>query len=281
MGFAIVTLLVLVACIWSAVVQSSTADVLKVTFLDVGQGDAVFIQSPSGTQVLIDGGKNRTVIRQLARVMPWFDRSIDLVIGTHPDADHIGGLPDVLSRYRASLILQSSVLDPKGVDSLAFESAVEREVVGGAERVVAERGQVVDLGGGAEIHILFPDRDVPSLETNTGSIVARLVYGDTAFLLTGDSPKEIERYLLLLDGKDLRSNVLKAGHHGSRTSSLFEFIGFVAPEHVVFSRGCDNSYGHPHEEVVAAMKKLSVEISDTCTLGTITFVSDGVNVRKR
>lgn len=281
MGATLLVLLVVTVCIWYAVVQASTSGELRVTFLDVGQGDAIFIQSPSGVQVLIDGGKNRAVIRELSRVMPWFDRSIDVVIGTHPDADHIGGLVDVLKRYRASLVVQSSVLDPEGADSAAFDAAVAKEVEEGAQKMIATRGQVLDLGDGAYLEILFPDREVPNIETNTGSIVARLVYGDTSFMLTGDSLQSIEEYLVQLDAEDLQSNVLKVGHHGSRTSSSLSFVGFVSPEYAVFSRGCDNSYGHPHEEPVATMARLGVEVLDTCEDGSVTLVSDGKTVVRR
>lgn len=281
LGATIVVLLAITVVIWVAVTQAATGGELRVTFLDIGQGDAIFIQSPSGAQMLIDGGKNRAVIRQLSKVMPLFDRSIDVVLGTHPDADHIGGLPDVLKRYRASLIVHSSVLDPGGVDAQAFDAAIAREKEDGAAEMTAERGQVIDLGDGARFEILFPDREVANVETNLGSIVGRLVYGDTSFMLTGDSPKEIEQYLVQLDGTNLQSNVLKAGHHGSRTSSSLSFVGFVSPEYAVFSRGCDNSYGHPHEEVVATMAGLGIPTLDTCLDGDVTFVSDGTTVRRR
>lgn len=281
LGATIFVLLLVTICIWTAVAQASTGGKLTVTFLDVGQGDAIFIQSPSGAQMLIDGGKNRAVIRELSRVMPWFDRSIDVVLGTHPDADHIGGLPDVLKRYRVGMIVQSSVLDPGGADAAALASAAEQEVKDGAVLLTGERGQVIDLGDGAYFEILFPDRDVPNLETNTGAIDGRLVYGDTSFMLTSDSPKNIEEYLVKLDGDNLKSTVLKVGHHGSRTSSSLQFVGFVSPEYAVFSRGCDNSYGHPHEEVVAIMAKLGIPTFDTCLDGSVTFVSDGKTVTRR
>lgn len=280
-GVTILVLLAITVVIWIAVAEARTGGELRVTFLDIGQGDSIFIQTPSGVQMLIDGGKSRAVIRQLARVMPFFDRSIDIVLGTHPDADHIGGLPDVLKRYRATLLVQSSVLDPEGVDSAAFDRAIAQEMEDGAVRIVAERGQVIDLGGGVMFEILFPDRDVAHVETNTGSIVGRLVYGDTAFMLTGDSPKDVEEYLVQLDGENLHANVLKAGHHGSRTSSSLQFVGFVSPEYAVFSRGCDNTYGHPHEEVIAIMERFGISALDTCTDGAITFVSDGKTLRLR
>lgn len=265
-------LLVVALVVGSALVREMRTPELRVSFLDVGQGDSIFIEAPNGRQMLIDGGKNRAVIRQLSRVMPWYDRSIDVVVATHPDADHIGGLPDVLERYRAGLILESSVKDEEGVDAAAFEKAATEE---GAERLVAERGQVIDLGSGMYLEILFPDRAVPKIETNTGSIVARLVYGETSFMLMGDSPKGVEEYLVRLDGKSLESQVLKAGHHGSRTSSSLSFVGFVSPEYAVYSRGCDNTYGHPHDEVQETFAKLGVATLDTCEEGTITFVSDG------
>lgn len=279
LGWTVLVLVLVTAVIWVALAQASTGGELRVTFLDIGQGDAIFIQSPSGAQMLIDGGKNRAVIRELSRVMPLFDRSIDVVLATHPDADHIGGLPDVLKRYRVGLVVQSSVLDPEGVDAVAFDTAVREEEDEGGVQLVAERGQVIDLGAGVAFEILFPDRFLPQVETNLASIVGRLTFGDTAFMLTGDSPDEIEKYLVALDADGLQSNVLKAGHHGSRTSSSLQFVGFVSPEYGVFSRGCDNSYGHPHEEVVATFARLGIETFDTCTDGSVTFVSDGRSVR--
>jgi competence protein ComEC len=281
LGTTIVVLCTATVIVWWAVASASTGGELRVTFLDIGQGDAVFIQSPSGVQALIDGGKNRAVIRELGRVMPLFDRSIDVVLATHPDADHIGGLPDVFKRYDVSLIVQSSVQDEEGTDAAAFAKAAASEVESGAQLLTAVRGQVYDLGSGVRLEILFPDRDVPNIETNTGSIVGRLVYGDTSFMLTGDAPEQIEKYLVQLDGADLKSNVLKAGHHGSKTSSSLMFVGFVSPEYAVFSRGCGNSYGHPHPYVVATFARLGIETLDTCNDGAVTFVSDGTRVLHR
>lgn len=271
-------LLVVAAVVGHALVRDMRSPELRVSFLDVGQGDAIFIEAPNGRQMLIDGGKNRAVIRQLAKVMPWYDRSIDVVVATHPDADHIGGLPDVFKRYRADLIVASSVRDEGGVDAQAFEKAAAAE---GATRLAAERGQVIDLGEGVRLEILFPDREVPGIKTNTGSIVGRLVYGETAFMLTGDSPKAVEEYLVRLDGRSLASGVLKAGHHGSRTSSSLAFVGFVSPHYAIYSRGCDNSYGHPHDEVKETFARLDVPTLDTCEQGTITFVSDGNTIVRK
>ena len=280
-GIVVLILFALAIGIWYAVISEDRGGKLTVSFLNVGQGDAIFIDAPSGRQALIDGGRGRVVLRELARASPWWDRSIDVVVATHPDLDHIGGLPDVLARYRVGLVMRSSVLDEGSADSAAFDAAADAEAKQGAALLVAKRGQIIDLGGGASMEVLYPDRDVSGVETNAGSIVARLVYGETAFMLTGDAPQAIEEYLALLDGKELHSNVLKAGHHGSKTSSSELFIGFVSPEYAVCSRGCDNSYGHPHAEVVALFKRFEIPALDTCKDGAITFVSDGTTVRRR
>src|SRR3990167_7554495 len=184
-GIVVLILFALAIGIWYAVISEDRGGKLTVSFLNVGQGDAIFIDAPSGRQALIDGGRGRVVLRELARASPWWDRSIDVVVATHPDLVHIGGLPDVLARYRVGLVMRSSVLDEGSADSAAFDAAADAEAKQGA---------------------------------------ARLVYGETAFMLTGDAPQAIEEYLALLDGKELHSNVLKAGHHGSKTSSSELFI---------------------------------------------------------
>ena len=235
-GLTILVLGLFSYVIWHTVAKESHEGKLIVTFLDIGQGDAILIHAPSGRQMLIDGGPNRSVLRELSKVMPWYDRTIDVVLATHPDADHIGGLPDVLSHYKVGLIIRSSVTDNGGADSVALEKSAAEEGKEGAKRLTAMRGQIIDLGSGAYLEILFPDRPVPHIDTNTGAIVARLVYGEASFMLTGDSPKEIESYLVKLDGDELHSDVLKAGHHGSRTSSGPLFVGFVGPVYTVFSQ---------------------------------------------
>ena len=276
-GLVVLFLFLVTLGIWYAIFREDRHGILTVSFLDVGQGDSVFIDTPSGRQVLIDGGPDRSVLRELGKILPWWDRSIDVVIATHPDADHISGLVDVLQRYRVENIFHPGVeKNPGPAESMLLSVASE-----GAQEIIARRGQIIDLGSGAYLEILFPDRDVSRVETNTASIVARLVYGDTAFMLTGDSPQSIEGYLVTLDGSSLHSNVLKAGHHGSKTSSSELFVGFVGPEYAVFSRGCENRYGHPHAEVVALFKRFEIPALDTCTDGTVTFVSDGQTVVRK
>jgi competence protein ComEC len=277
-GVAIVVLAVVAGCIWSAVFSVDHSGILTVSFLNVGQGDAIYIESPSGRSVLIDGGPDAAVLREIGSIKPWFDRSIDVVIPTHPDADHITGLIDVLDRYRVSYVLQSSVLGHTPVWN-TLEQTITAHSVYGLRTITALRGEVINLGSGAYLEILSPDREVPNVDTNDGCVVTRLVYGSTSFMFPCDAPQSIERYLVYLDGSNLHSNVLKAGHHGSKTSSSALFVGFVAPEYAVFSRGCDNMYGFPHQETIGTFKWLMVPTLDTCVDGRITFESDKQKIR--
>jgi competence protein ComEC len=144
--------------------------------------------------------------------------------------------------------------------------------------ITAERGQVIDLGDGTYLEVLSPDRSVPNVDTNDACVVTGLVYGATSFMLSCDSPQNIEDYLVYLDGKNLHSDVLKAGHHGSKTSSSPLFVGFVHPTYAVYSRGCNNKYGFPHAETVATFKQFNIPTLDTCLDGTVTFESDGQKV---
>ncbi len=277
LGITIFILLFLTLCIWYAAIREDRRGVLTVSFLDVGQGDSIFIDAPSGRQVLIDGGATASVVRELSKVMPWYDRSIDLVVATHPDADHVGGLIDVLARYSVSTFVQSSVRGDTATWSTLNES-IDSE---GARLVIGQRGQIIDLGGEVYLKVLAPDREVPDVETNLGCVITQLVYGSTSFMLTCDAPQQIEKYLVALDGNTLRSDVLKAGHHGSRTSSLPLFVGTVDPKWVVYSRGCDNKYGHPSKETIDTFARFDMPTLDTCTEGVITFVSDGETVRRK
>ena len=250
---------------------------LRVSFLDIGQGDSVLIQGPTGTVVLIDGGPGASVLRRLSEELPSFDQIVDAVVETHPDKDHIGGLSDVFDRYEVSYFFEPGIPNDTSATKSLLE-AVEREP--GVTHIIARRGMRLILGGGAYADVLFPDRDVSGVETNTGSVVLRVVYGATSFMLTGDSPSNVEEWLVLLDGSTLQSDVLKAGHHGSRTSSSAEFLAAVNPGIVVISAGKGNSYGHPHEDVLNRIKIEDAAVAETLGGGTVHFVSDGKTVRK-
>ena len=267
-----------IACIiWYAAMREDRHGLLTVTFLNIGQGDSIFIDAPSGRQAIIDGGPDSSVLRELSKVMPWYDRSIDLLIPTHPDADHVTGLIDVLARYKVGIIMQSSVIGSTATWN-TLEKSISRE---GATVLTAQRGQIVDLGDGAYLEVLSPDRSLPNAETNTACVVTRLVYGNTSFMLSCDAPQAIENYLVDLDGTALKSTVLKAGHHGSKNSSSPLFVGYVDPQYVVYSRGCNNKYGHPNQETIDTFARFGIPTLDTCKDGAITFVSDGQAVARQ
>lgn len=264
----------LVFVVWYAVAWESREGVL-VAFLDVGQGDAIFIQSPNGNQVLVDAGPGSKILEELSKVIPFYDRSLDLIIATHPDSDHIAGFLDILKTYRSDLAMEPGV-DSESAFYREFERLLEKNNV---KKILARRGMKVMLDDNVYLDILFPDRDVSRLDTNDASIVAKLVFGNTSFLLTGDSPQKIENYLVFLDGGPpaggLKSDVLKAGHHGSRTSTGQNFLEAVKPTYVIVSAGKDNRYGHPHQEVLDILEKFQVKILRTGQEGTIKIKSNG------
>ena len=257
----------------------SRPEVLTVSFLDVGQGDAIFVRSPDGVEMLIDGGKDRSALRELPRLMGPLDRNIDLIVETHPDADHIGGLPGILERYGISYFLSPGKESDTSInDALRASEASEP----GLEILTAREGMRIHLGEEVYADILHPDDNVTQLrDTNDASVVMRLVYGESEFMLSGDAPSWVEDRLVAEYGEKLRSDVLKAGHHGSKTSTDAKWLSAIAPDVVVISAGKDNSYGHPHPDVLARIQNAGAAILSTIDSGTITFVSDGTTVTKK
>lgn len=274
--FYVAVALVLNMVVLGALYLEQGRRVLTVSFLKVGQGDAILITSPSGAEVLIDGGPDRSVLREIPHVLGPIDRSLDLVIATHPDKDHIAGLAEVLERFEVKAVMEPGI--PYGSSyAEALSAGVKDEE--GVERVYARRGMRIHLGAGAYADVLYPDRDVAGVETNTGSIVLRVVYGETEFMLTGDAPASVEDWVVA-GGGALQSDVLKAGHHGSRTSTGEGWMEAVRPTHVVISAGKGNSYGHPHEEVVERVSAHGATLHSTQE-GRVTFISDGTAVWRK
>ena len=268
----IIIFVVLTIGVWSFVFTAQAKNgVLTVAFLDVGQGDAIFIETPNGTQVLLDGGPNKKVLRELSELMPFYDRSIDMIITSHPDMDHIGGVPDVLGRFEVEHIMIPGV----GSDTEVYEEMINVVQEKNIEILYARVGRIyLDQENNIYLDILFPDRDVTDFDKNLASIVAKLVYGDATFLFTGDSPKSIEKYLVSVDSGTLDVDVLKLGHHGSKTSTSPDYLGYTSPDYAIISAGKDNSYGHPHQEVLDALNQFDIEYFETAE-GTIVFECDG------
>ncbi|MFA6177817.1 MAG: MBL fold metallo-hydrolase [Candidatus Paceibacterota bacterium] len=243
--------------------------------LDVGQGDALFVESPTGTQVMFDGGPARKVLGPLTRVMSPFDKTIDALVITNPDADHIGGFLDILKNYKVGVVLESGTL----TDSKTYQNLREEMKKQNIPDILAKRGMRLDLGGGVVIDILFPDRDVSEWATNDGGVVARMTYGETSIMLTGDIGAKTEQIILEENSQiQLKSTILKVGHHGSHTSSSSGFVKAVSPMYALISDGKDNNYGHPHKETLDTLAKFGANIFRTDLLGTMVMKSDGQNV---
>ncbi|MEX0933198.1 MAG: ComEC/Rec2 family competence protein [Candidatus Paceibacterota bacterium] len=250
----------------------SEKQILSVVMLDVGQGDAFFIESPGGTQVLIDGGRGRAALRELSKVMPFWDRSLDVVVATHPDADHIGGLVHVLERFDVSYILHTSIQKDTPVFRAYSEAVLEEDPV----IVPSSRGTKITLDDSVVLTILSREV-VAASDTNEASIILRLDYGGTSFLFTGDAPKETEQELLQFYSV-LDVDVLKVGHHGSDTSTSTEFISATSPDFALISVGKENSYGHPDDDVLLRLEDAGVKILRSDERGTVRLISDGEGV---
>jgi len=272
-GLAIAAILIWVA------VASLPDGKLHVVFFDVGEGDAIFIETPRGQQILIDGGPSpTTLISALGHRMPFWDRSIDLVILTHADDDHIAGLIPVLERYRVGQVLDSGYEHDNPTYERWLELISEKEI----PSHLARAGMRIGTGDGVELMVLHPGPELmkyTEADANNNSVVARLGIGQVSFLLPGDI-EEVAEAMLLASGQELASTVLKVPHHGGNISSSAAFLKAVNPELVAISVGADNRFGHPSPQVVERLEELvgGERILRTDERGTIEVVSDGERV---
>ena len=267
---AIAFAILILAWVWFFVEEKQ--EFLEIDFYDVGQGDAIFIETPKGKQILVDGGPDLTILEKLGRELPFWDRYIDLVILTHPEYDHIGGLIEVIKRYKVGGILTTGVVRDTA-EYRKWQRIIEQENI---PIYIAQAGKVIDLGSNIKLVILHPFENLAGQEikrANNVSIVAQLVYKDFELLLTGDIEKKIEK-ALVNSGTNLESDILKVPHHGSKTSSTKNFIQAVNPIIAVIQAGKDNPYGHPHQSVLDTLSN----ITTFCTgqNGDIEILSDGV-----
>ena len=278
-GFFYLFLLILILIIFIFLFkfEKNKNDNLTFAMLDVGQGDALFIKSPTGQQILIDGGRDKSVLRELNKVMPFWDRSIDILIITNPDLDHIAGFLDVLDKYKVGYIIEPGTYN----DSSTYRNIEKKVQDKNIKRLLGHYPLKLDIGGGAYLDFLFPDRDVSTWDNNDGSIVSLLSYGNNKIMLTGDATIKTEE-IILNKFKDsyLESLILKVGHHGSKTSTGEDFVKTIKPKYALISSGKDNSYGHPHKEVLDTLKTFGVEILRTDTLRTIVFTCDKIELCK-
>lgn len=274
--FVIICALFVGVALSSVKVKPESA-VARVHMLNVGQGDSFLIEAEDGTQILLDGGKDASVLTELSKIMAWNDKYIDVVIATHPDADHVGGLVDVLKRYKVGLFLTSDVVADTQIYKSLIQSVIDKKI----PAYYVRAGMNLNLADKTDFKILFPDRNTHNWETNTASVVSRLQIGERSALFTGDSPISVEKYLAQSIPKELDVDILKLGHHGSKTSTSAEYLKATTPSLALISAGVNNSYGHPHKEVTYLLKKFSIPYVSTQDTGTYTLQTDGMKWFKK
>ena len=271
----VIPLLLVVAILVSVTAATLPDDNLHVSFLDVGQGDAILIQRGS-QQILVDGGPSpQAIALALGKEMPFWDRTIELMVLTHPSADHVTGLVEVLNRYKVRQVLYPALDFGSDIYKEWCDLLKEKDI----KCTLARAGQQIDFGTEITVEVLNPQ--IPLLtgtesDIDNNAVVLRLKMGEVSFLLTADTMWQAE-FELITHRANLTSTVLKVAHHGSTTSTTAEFLAVVNPRLAVISVGADNKFGHPSDEVMDRLiEKLGSEnIYRTDQHGTIEFITDG------
>lgn len=268
---AVIVLMLSVSAFGGILAQSAGANgaaKLVVHFIDVGQGDATLFQGPDFT-LLVDAGRH-----DRSDVVPYLRAAgverINLFVGTHPHSDHIGQFPQVMRAFPVDNVWLSGDLHTTRI----FERTLDAILESDAGYHEPRAGEVFHLGS-ARIEVVHPAE--VNGDFNNGSISMRIVYGDVTILLTGDAEAEAEAEMIAR-GHDLRADVLHVGHHGSRTSTSEAFLAAVSPKVAVYSAGQDNSYGHPHAEVIERLRRHGVTVYGTDVHGTIRMTTDGSTI---
>lgn len=266
--YLIVLLLFLTGTLFYYVYTQQEQAPLTVHFLDIGQGDAILISDDRGNQILIDGEPNgRKLLYQLGKEMPLLDKKIEAVILTHPDADHLTGLLDLLESYQVEIFLNNGQRESnplfKELEKLLSEKKIFTKKVNAGDLLKFGEIELLVLSSGGE-----NDKN-----KNQASIVAKLIYGENSFLFTGDIEAEKESQLVLSNA-DLKADWLKVGHHGSANGTSNFFLRKVQPRHAAISVGEKNRFGHPASVVLENLKKHKVNIWRTDKQGTISVECD-------
>lgn len=243
---------------------------LKLVMLDIGQGDGIYIETPNGTNMLIDSGRDKTVLYELGEVMNFNQNKIDIIEISNPDLDHIGGFPFVMQRYKIKNIISPGT----NHDSLEAFGAIEKLAQEKQIPVLKpKQGAVIMLDQKENITytILWPTGNVNGWEVNAGSLVGLITYGDKKILLTGDAPKEVEDQIINKYKDELQNiDILKVGHHGSKTSTGSALTMLARPKYALISAGKNNRYGHPHKIVLDNLNNVGAKILVTKDNGQIT-----------
>lgn len=257
--FSIVLLVLLAAIAWAYIFSLADPDQYQVRFLDVGQGDAALI-SQGDIQLLIDAGPDSRILEKLGKYMPFYDHTIELVIFTHPDLDHIGGMRWVLERYRVERALITGAFQNNQAYSRILQLLDDKKV-----RIrLAATGTEIKIGSNAALFVLSPQEPLLGKrlsDSNEGSIVAKLFIGKHTFLFTGDAERSVE-VPLVRSGINLSSEVLKVSHHGARRGTTRLFLSAVKPRMAVISVGKNNPYGHPSSQVLNNLGNITAYRTD-------------------
>ncbi|MFH1749876.1 MAG: MBL fold metallo-hydrolase [bacterium] len=238
----VIIILIVIVFLWTGY-QKSTHGLLKISVFDIGQGDAILIQTPNNQQILIDGGPGKSIIDKLGDELSFWDRNIDMIISTHPHADHLSGLIEVLNRYKVDQIMTLDT-DYDSAEYRAWKDYLEQF-----------SGNIVYANTGQEIEVLdfifeviFPDQEYLQIKQdniNNSSIILKIEYGNFSMLFTGDA--ECKEQMQFLD-QDIDIDVLKVPHQGAKDGGCKEFLQATTPEKAIISVGRDNQFGHPHKE---------------------------------
>ena len=248
----------------------------SVYYLDVGQGDSELIQLPSGENILIDAGDRGTSDEIVSYLKEKGIKKIDLLIATHPHADHIGGMANVIQNFEIGKVYMPRVADDQTPTTKTYEGVLKAISDKNLKITEAKAGMTVYDAGGAKLEFLAPN-GTEYKDLNNYSIVSKLTYGDTTFVFTGDAETESEKEILA-NKYDVKCDVLKLGHHGSSTSTSDRFLEAADPKYAVISCGVDNDYGHPHKETMNKLEDFKIETYRTDTQGTILATTDGKTV---
>lgn len=245
---------------------------ISVHFLDVGQADSILVKAPSGKNMLIDAGNNNDGEKVVSYLKSQGISKIDVLVGTHPHEDHIGGLDNVIKNFDIVNIYMPRVTS----STKTYKDVIEAVKAKNLSINTAKYGVKLDLGDGIDATMLAPiGQSYENL--NDYSAVIKLKYGNTSFLFMGDAEKTSENEILN-KGIDLKADVLKVGHHGSDTSTGTSFLDAVNPRYAVISVGANNVYGHPNKSTIDKLNKKGISILRTDKDGTIVLTSDGQNI---
>jgi competence protein ComEC len=265
-------LLMLSAILAVIISYSRQSQKLRVIFFNVGQGDAILV-SQGQNQMLIDGGKDgKIILEKLGKYVPFWDRTIEMVVATHPDADHIGGLVDVARSYNLGTVMETK----SASDSQTYKAWEDQLASKKIQKIEAVKNVTIKFPNGAEADVLYPFSSVgenSGADSNSNSVVIKLNSEGEKFLFTGDLPAEKEMELVNNE-IDIDADILKVSHHGSKYATSEEFLKAVSPQEAVISVGKNNSYGHPAPEITQKLLKRGVKIYRTDEMGDIEYSCD-------